>query len=326
LRFLSFILLFAGCVGDPGFVCSTDAQCVSNGQMGTCALHNFCSFADPNCPSQLRYGGHSGAFSNLCVDNMVTPDDGGMPDLVGADLAGDPCLPSPSPVSGALLARCIAKRTAITIDGASLEWSTAPLTTIDSTLGGGIIATGFGTGNPNAARANLSGKFSLRWNPSDLYVLGEITDDVRQVQSTTLQNGDAFEVYVRAVSSTPGAYTANDWQFVVNPDNNVQVYRSGTLVTTPGEFLSATTSSGTNWTVEIKIPWSVLGMSGGSLGELAGIDIKLDDLDNPASATMPERTLLWRNNAPATCTECGASSCNPVCSTSAFAGLQLYGP
>jgi len=243
----------------------------------------------------------------------------------GADLAGgDPCLPAPAAVAGALTAQCIVGRGLVAVVGANDDWSSAGFTNLDS-VSAGPLAVGF-SGNAAADRATLSAKFATRWDQTGLYVMVQVTDDVRQVVSSSLYRGDAVEVFVHPGNAPTGSYTGNDWQFIINPDNRVETLRGGNPVGTPaGVITGAKTTSGANWQMEIEVPWTIMGVQP-SLGQLAAFDLIVDDLDNAASTTKPERTLTWKNAAPASCGECSASPCQPYCSTKCFGQLQLAGP
>ena len=45
-----------GCTSDDTFVCGDDSQCISGEAVGQCELNGHCSFFDPDCPSERRYG------------------------------------------------------------------------------------------------------------------------------------------------------------------------------------------------------------------------------------------------------------------------------
>ncbi len=56
-----------GCPPSDSFICQTDAQCVHDGNTGTCQPNSYCSFPDSDCPSGERYGDHAADFSGRCV-------------------------------------------------------------------------------------------------------------------------------------------------------------------------------------------------------------------------------------------------------------------
>lgn len=71
-RALVLALLATGCRITGTFECERDEQCRSNRMPGTCEPTGFCSFADPACPSGLRYSEHAGGgYAEQCT---IVPD------------------------------------------------------------------------------------------------------------------------------------------------------------------------------------------------------------------------------------------------------------
>ncbi|MEM6295396.1 MAG: hypothetical protein AAGA54_29250 [Myxococcota bacterium] len=76
-------LLFGGCVllgacqQAETFTCADDGQCVAGEAVGQCELNGHCSFFDPDCPSQRRYG--QVGPTDLAGTCVPPPDD--VPDL-----------------------------------------------------------------------------------------------------------------------------------------------------------------------------------------------------------------------------------------------------
>jgi hypothetical protein len=80
------VLLSASCLRDTSFKCSTNAEC---GTGGMCEPGvNYCSVADPDCPSGARFGASAGAYANRCVGDGGT-NDAGTDSSGGADAATD---------------------------------------------------------------------------------------------------------------------------------------------------------------------------------------------------------------------------------------------
>jgi hypothetical protein len=71
-----------GC-SPPIFQCETDDACTAAGLEGFCESSGYCSFADPSCESERRYGGHS---LHTLADQCVPSDDDGSSDTT----AGEP--------------------------------------------------------------------------------------------------------------------------------------------------------------------------------------------------------------------------------------------
>jgi hypothetical protein len=81
------VSLGAGCLRTAAFECDAAQDCVDAGVAGRCEPTGFCSFPDPECPSEQRYGDHAGnglAGSCVPVDDGTTggsaDDDGGPSD------------------------------------------------------------------------------------------------------------------------------------------------------------------------------------------------------------------------------------------------------
>jgi len=56
------------CVRSAAFECASASECADAGVLGRCEPTGFCSFPDPTCPSDQRYGDHAGAgLGGTCV-------------------------------------------------------------------------------------------------------------------------------------------------------------------------------------------------------------------------------------------------------------------
>ena len=64
------------CVDDPGFRCTTSAQCGPGGQ---CEAIGYCSFPDSLCASGRRFGSHDGTASGYCSDVDFGTNDASIP-------------------------------------------------------------------------------------------------------------------------------------------------------------------------------------------------------------------------------------------------------
>jgi hypothetical protein len=70
------------CAGAGVFPCASDADCGGTFRAGVCETQGWCSFPDPGCPSQRRFGEHSGdGLAGECVSGQemsaATSDEGG---------------------------------------------------------------------------------------------------------------------------------------------------------------------------------------------------------------------------------------------------------
>lgn len=84
----------AGCLSTSAFACTDDTQCIQDGILGTCEDIGFCSFPDPACSSDKRFGEHAGGgLGSQCVapeDETGTDEDtdGGDADTVNPETDG----------------------------------------------------------------------------------------------------------------------------------------------------------------------------------------------------------------------------------------------
>ncbi len=78
-------VLWTGCSSSlDRYVCSTSEDCQSSDPTGRCEASGSCSFVDPNCNSNRRYGEAAGNDSNTCVEDTTLVD-------AGADANDDTC-------------------------------------------------------------------------------------------------------------------------------------------------------------------------------------------------------------------------------------------
>ena len=88
------MLVGVGCSQATSFVCTTDSECASDTGAGFCEADGFCSFFDPDCESERRYGQLAGGgLAGTCVPTGGTggagstdsTGDGPTSDTTGAD-------------------------------------------------------------------------------------------------------------------------------------------------------------------------------------------------------------------------------------------------
>jgi len=185
VRWSVVVAVLAGCLRPAGeFRCATENDCATPGSR--CEPEGFCSFADPDCSSGVRFGPHSGAFSNRCVNQMID---------AGIDTPVDVAIDGPTPLG---------------------PWGTAvELTALSSTdddsdpsLTGDGLEIFFYSDRPNGAggadlyhatRATTSAAFSNVQRITELATTGneyspEISDDGLTLYFTSSISGE-FEVY-----------------------------------------------------------------------------------------------------------------------------------
>lgn len=55
------------CFGGADYHCRSDADCRWGDRRGVCEATDYCSYADPECPSHARYSDQAGELANVCV-------------------------------------------------------------------------------------------------------------------------------------------------------------------------------------------------------------------------------------------------------------------
>jgi len=76
----------SACVSETPFLCTDSAQCISDGEGGTCESTGFCSFEDAECESGRRYGKAAGdGLANECVEGGVGGCAGNLSLTAGSD-------------------------------------------------------------------------------------------------------------------------------------------------------------------------------------------------------------------------------------------------
>ncbi|MBC7390451.1 MAG: T9SS type A sorting domain-containing protein, partial [Opitutaceae bacterium] len=126
--------------------------------------------------------------------------------------------------------------------------------------------------------ADLSGNYKTMWDNNYIYVLVNVTDDIKINDSgNEYFRDDAVELFFDIGNDKSSTYGSNDIQYTFRW-NDKTVYagpagRSSTNV----EFQMVGTSTG--YTLEVKIPWSTIqGTPAGD--QLLGFDVQINDDDN----------------------------------------------
>jgi endo-1,4-beta-D-glucanase Y len=155
---------------------------------------------------------------------------------------------------------------AITVDGTiDAIWSKASANAFTKTVQGTISNT-----------ADLSGNFKAMWDDTYFYVLGEITDEVKQNNSTDRYQDDAVEVFFDFGNDKATTYGTNDVQYTFRY-NDTGIGVSSGKSTTGVTFTITSTTAG--YVLEARIPWTTLGGTA-KVGDLNGFDFQINDDDN----------------------------------------------
>ncbi len=128
----------AGCNPVSDFQCSTDENCIAEGEGGVCEANSFCTFPDLECPTGKRWHDRASSLAGMCfgdeggaTDTADTDDTAGSSGGSGTtqDTTTDP---STSSTSG----------DPPTTDATTADPTTGAPTTEDSATGGSTSGTG----------------------------------------------------------------------------------------------------------------------------------------------------------------------------------------
>ncbi len=156
----------------------------------------------------------------------------------------------------------------ITIDGYLNEWE-QPLTILDVTTADYVV------GNPTATdpRVQMWGS----WNKQTLNLAFRVWDDVLVADSDDIWRDDSIEIGIDADHDHHFTWNGPDYQFTVAVDGRWA--RLGH--DTPDPFIKRhVRENADGWTVEIEIPWSVLGIPPGTEGRILGFTFAYHDDDD----------------------------------------------
>jgi chitodextrinase len=128
--------------------------------------------------------------------------------------------------------------------------------------------------------------YAVLWDSLYLYIGIRVNDANKFNDSSNPWDDDAVEIYIDADNNGGTAYGVNDRQFV--KEWNASAIWEKTNKTTGVTHAWATTSNG--YTMEIRIPWSNIGITNPGVGFTIGFDVACDDDDNGASR---ESQLMW---------------------------------
>lgn len=139
------------------------------------------------------------------------------------------------------------------------------------------------------ATAGASGTVKALWDDKNLYVLFQIRDTQLSKANSDKTKQDSVEAYVDEDCVDAWPYQADDGEYRVNYANeqSFKFLSSSTPATSAG-FSSAATVSGSNYTVEMKIPFKKLTPTNGTT-------IRFDAQINDASGTNLQSVATWND-------------------------------
>ena len=135
--------------------------------------------------------------------------------------------------------------------------------------------------------ADFSANWRALWDPSGLYFIVDVTDDLLINDSDNWYEDDGVEIYIDARNEKSTTYDSNDHQIVIE-------YGSDTIYDTKNQLgpgaLSAIQLTDGGYTVEAYIPWSALGIEP-TAGTFIGLDVH--GIDDDAGEGGNDGKLAW---------------------------------
>lgn len=127
-----------------------------------------------------------------------------------------------------------------------------------------------------SSRTDLRAHHGVLWDANFLYVLVEVRDDSLMNDSSAIFDDDSIDIYLDMNHDAGSTYGADDFMFQVGyGDTTVREYKHN--ATAGVEAASAAMTGG--YRVELKIPWSTLGVTPSS-NRLFGLDVLVNDDDD----------------------------------------------
>lgn len=132
---------------------------------------------------------------------------------------------------------------------------------------------------------DLSAKVKVLYDDQSLYFLYNVVDDVKRASSTNFWENDGIEIYIDGNNDKATTYDANDFQFIVRYDASIIL--EGHDKSTVG-IQAKSTENNTGYVMEVKIPWTTVGVSP-STGKQLGVDFHVNDSD----AALRDGKITW---------------------------------
>jgi fibronectin type 3 domain-containing protein len=173
--------------------------------------------------------------------------------------------------------------TAPTIDGANTDACWTAATSYPITLVGGTITNG----------SDCSGSFKGAWDATNLYLLTDVTDDVKNNDSANVYDDDGIEIFIDGDNSKSTGYDTDDVQYLIGWNDTSATAGTNGASKMTGITLGQANPTATTYRIETKIPWASIGTTATG-GKLTGIDIHIDDDDDGGAR---DGSLDWKDAA-----------------------------
>src|SRR5262249_32615773 len=150
---------------------------------------------------------------------------------------------------------------------------------------------------PPPVDANLSAVFATRWDRTNLYVAVRVTDDQRGISAASeITQTDTIEIYVNGDPNPTVAPDGPDaYQLSFAVDGRFAIFRDGNPQSTAlMSQIRHAVKQGNNgdWTLEVRVPFALLGFATANAGRVVGFDININDDDNDLTR---QRWLVWKD-------------------------------
>jgi hypothetical protein len=128
-----------------------------------------------------------------------------------------------------------------------------------------------------SSTADLSGTWTSLYDQDYLYFFVDVNDDELSANRPNWYENDGVEIYVDAINRKGSTYQATDFQFNYMIGDNQLRERSRSASTAGCELVRINKTGG--YQIEVKIPWSVLGITAPTQSYKIGLDVMLIDND-----------------------------------------------
>ena len=176
---------------------------------------------------------------------------------------------------------------------AEISKSAVPIT-IDAIKDAAYTGVVYNISNPSSGVvdnvADLSGQWTAKWRDDALYFYVNVVDDILGVSAANRWENDGVEIYIDAKNDKAANYGATDFSlaYVRNATSILDAGRGGS----PSGIEFVKLDNATGYTLEVKIPYTTLGISAPLDGHLMGLDVHLIDNDGGNSR---QGKMAWFN-------------------------------
>jgi len=253
-------------------------------------------------PSGVAWDGAGGGPADGPTDTDIdaaagTPD--ARPPTADAAVSGDGLL--------------ISRRTTVppTLDANPSDWSQA------SWVGYAIADSALFAWRHTSYDDSAAIQFASLHDDQYIYFFFDVTDDLIRIDSTSLFEDDAVNIYIDAAGDRSGPYGADDHELVVDAAGTYDDYAVGAApLTLSGQVMQ----TGTGYRIELRISKTSLGAS--PLPSNLGFDVAITDDDGFGNSDS-DCYGLWYVAARQHCTACCSGGAQAWCDTSVFGRLVL---